>query len=38
MRVRARGHIVLVGSVTAYFGWPTGRLRRKAAINIWPSP
>ncbi|QPC93186.1 SDR family oxidoreductase [Mesorhizobium sp. INR15] len=36
MRVRARGHIVLVGSVTAYFGWPTTAAYggTKAAINI----
>lgn len=36
MRVRARGHIVLVGSVTAYFGWPTTAAYggSKAAINI----
>ncbi|UCI17469.1 SDR family oxidoreductase [Mesorhizobium sp. B2-1-8] len=36
MRVRARGHVVLVGSVTAYFGWPTTAAYggTKAAINI----
>jgi NAD(P)-dependent dehydrogenase (short-subunit alcohol dehydrogenase family) len=36
MRIRARGHIVLVGSVTAYFGWPTTAAYggTKAAINI----
>ncbi|RWL17125.1 MAG: SDR family oxidoreductase [Mesorhizobium sp.] len=36
MRVRARGHIVLVGSVTAYFGWPTTAAYggTKAAVNI----
>lgn len=36
MRLRARGHIVLVGSVTAYFGWPTTAAYggTKAAINI----
>ncbi|MGX5847923.1 SDR family oxidoreductase [Mesorhizobium sp. PL10] len=36
MRIRARGHIVLVGSVTAYFGWPTTAAYggSKAAINI----
>ncbi|RVB75943.1 SDR family NAD(P)-dependent oxidoreductase, partial [Mesorhizobium sp. M7A.F.Ca.CA.002.04.1.1] len=36
MRVRARGHVVLVGSVTSYFGWPTTAAYggTKAAINI----
>jgi NAD(P)-dependent dehydrogenase (short-subunit alcohol dehydrogenase family) len=36
MRVRGRGHVVLVGSVTAYSGWPTTAAYggTKAAINI----
>ncbi|TPI57712.1 SDR family NAD(P)-dependent oxidoreductase [Mesorhizobium sp. B3-1-3] len=36
MRVRGRGHVVLVGSVTAYCGWPTTAAYggTKAAINI----
>ncbi len=36
MRVRCRGHVVLVGSVTAYSGWPTTAAYggTKAAINI----
>lgn len=36
MRQRARGHIVLMGSVSAYFGWPsTGAYGgSKAALNI----
>ncbi|TIV64059.1 MAG: SDR family NAD(P)-dependent oxidoreductase, partial [Mesorhizobium sp.] len=36
MRARARGHVVLVGSVTAYSGWPTTAAYggTKAAINI----
>jgi len=36
MRVRSRGHVVLVGSVTAYSGWPTTAAYggTKAAINI----
>ncbi|MDX8446800.1 SDR family oxidoreductase [Mesorhizobium captivum] len=36
MRARGRGHVVLVGSVTAYSGWPTTAAYggTKAAINI----
>ncbi|WFP60986.1 SDR family NAD(P)-dependent oxidoreductase [Mesorhizobium sp. WSM4904] len=36
MRTRGRGHVVLVGSVTAYSGWPTTAAYggTKAAINI----
>ena len=36
MQKRDRGHIVLIGSVTAYFGWPsTGAYgATKAALNI----
>ena len=36
MRGRGRGHVVLVGSVTAYSGWPTTAAYggTKAAINI----
>jgi NAD(P)-dependent dehydrogenase (short-subunit alcohol dehydrogenase family) len=36
MRVRSRGQVVLVGSVTAYSGWPTTAAYggTKAAINI----
>ncbi len=36
MQKRNRGHIVLIGSVTAYFGWPsTGAYgATKAALNI----
>jgi NAD(P)-dependent dehydrogenase (short-subunit alcohol dehydrogenase family) len=36
MRVRGRGHVVLVGSVTAFSGWPTTAAYggTKAAINI----
>ncbi|MER8420014.1 SDR family oxidoreductase [Mesorhizobium sp. M0166] len=36
MRVRSRGHVVLIGSVTAYFGWPTTAAYggTKAAVNI----
>ena len=35
MRKRSRGHIVLMGSVTAYFGWPTLAAygATKAALN-----
>lgn len=35
MSARGRGHVVLVGSVTAYFGWPTTAAYggTKAAIN-----
>ncbi|RRI03811.1 SDR family oxidoreductase [Mesorhizobium tamadayense] len=36
MRARGRGHVVVVGSVTAYSGWPTTAAYggTKAAINI----
>ncbi|AZO30362.1 SDR family NAD(P)-dependent oxidoreductase [Mesorhizobium sp. M1B.F.Ca.ET.045.04.1.1] len=36
MRARGRGHVALVGSVTAYSGWPTTAAYggTKAAINI----
>lgn len=36
MRARGRGHLVVVGSVTAYSGWPTTAAYggTKAAINI----
>lgn len=35
MRKRSRGHVVLMGSVTAYFGWPTLAAygATKAALN-----
>lgn len=36
MRARARGHVVVVGSISAYFGWPTTAAygATKAAINV----
>ena len=36
MRARARGHVVIVGSISAYFGWPTTAAygASKAALNV----
>jgi NAD(P)-dependent dehydrogenase (short-subunit alcohol dehydrogenase family) len=36
MRGRARGHVVIVGSISAYFGWPTTAAygASKAALNV----
>ena len=35
MKARSRGHVVLIGSVTSYFGWPTLAAygATKAALN-----